>query len=466
MSAAHLRTRIAQLDVQILEQRRVLHELQQTRSDVERELYATATFPVETLPTEIIAEIFLHCLPLLGILRFPGGETSAAIVLSSVSRVWRQIAHATPALWSNLRVEFDASSQPGLLEGLTDIWLSRARSCPVSLDFRCPQDSDEPFKLSRLRDIIHRWAHRVEFINLDLEDPADIRALGLDSASFPLLQRATVGCYDDRPDFTRTTLFGNAPCLHDLRVGFGVFQPGTLKLPWPQLTKFQGTLYDLKMFTAAPNLTELTCQFDPTEADFPVTTHHNLTSLTLLLNCDDILHYLTLPALRHLDISQMPSYTSLRPFIARSSPPLVSLSARIDEYEHYFDNLQGVLPLVARTLQKLEFSSIHADQLPYILSLNPDCYNIRTMVFEAVSGTVDLHSLPRFLYARTAQLRTFRLVWQESPFLDGEIRAGPLDTLDTIGGHLSQLGMDIYLGTLDKNYVPVSGSTIEQNSLH
>ncbi|KAJ6515489.1 hypothetical protein C8R45DRAFT_788752, partial [Mycena sanguinolenta] len=91
--------RLVELDAQIIEQRRVLCELQETRTNVESELHATATFPVLTIPTELTAEIFLRCFQLLQPLRIPDFETSTPIVLSGVCRAWRDIALATPPNW-------------------------------------------------------------------------------------------------------------------------------------------------------------------------------------------------------------------------------------------------------------------------------------------------------------------------------------------------------------------------------
>ncbi|KAF7355755.1 hypothetical protein MSAN_01493400 [Mycena sanguinolenta] len=168
MMSAPLRRRLAELDAQIVEQKRVLDELQRTRSDVERELHATATFPVLKLPTEITAEIFLCCLPLFLPLRIPHATFSAPINLARVCQLWRNIVLATPALWSKLDVWVDelstkVVSQPGLIEGRIDRWFSLARNCPLSFDFHC---LGQPFELGRLRGIIHRWSHRIRYIHL------------------------------------------------------------------------------------------------------------------------------------------------------------------------------------------------------------------------------------------------------------------------------------------------------------
>jgi hypothetical protein len=194
--SSHLRRRLAELDAQIVEQKRVLEELKHTRSDVERELHATATYPVVELPIDITAEIFGHCVQVFEPVSIPYYyTTSAPIVISAVCRAWKDIALATPALWSHLHIFLSflatrMTSESGLVEGFIDRWLTRAGNRPLWLGFDSRNDD---LTLRRLRDIIHRWSHRVEYIHLDIGD-LNIRLLGLDSANFPLLKGATLDC--------------------------------------------------------------------------------------------------------------------------------------------------------------------------------------------------------------------------------------------------------------------------------
>ncbi|KAF8213946.1 hypothetical protein K438DRAFT_1564130, partial [Mycena galopus ATCC 62051] len=97
--SARLRKRLAELDAQICEQRRALDELEQTRSDVECELHATARFPVLTLPIEITTEIFLSCIVVFGPFSIPHYSTPLPILLTRVCRGWRDVAIITPMLW-------------------------------------------------------------------------------------------------------------------------------------------------------------------------------------------------------------------------------------------------------------------------------------------------------------------------------------------------------------------------------
>ncbi|KAF8214054.1 hypothetical protein K438DRAFT_2009160 [Mycena galopus ATCC 62051] len=455
--SGHLRRRLADLDTKILEQRHVLHQLHQSRLDVERELHATATYPVLTLPTEITAEIFLCCLPVFDPLCIPNHKSSAPIVLTAVCRQWRDIALATPVLWSKLQVRFDKIApeivlKPALVEEIIDRWLTRAGSRPLSLEFE--RKLEEPlFTLSR----------------------DDLRPLDLNSAIFPLLQVAALGCNDDDDEDDPIILFTTAPRFHDLHfLCEFTLETATFALPWQQLTKFTGTmLWDLKLFSLAGNLTELTCAFVLDHIPpAGIITHHNLRSLTITEDSEDIIQYLTLPALRDLDVSDTEICNdALQSFLVRSSPPLVSLSVRRDHPVSYFDHLGQWLRLLASTLEILKFVDGFGDDLSLIFPLlsNETVPRLRIISFKDLDGPLNFSDLVYFLYSRSDKLDTFKFVSTSSPFLDATLSAGPSATdicEDTISGHLSHLtqkGMDIYLGTVNKNYAVIGDVAIEQN---
>ncbi|KAJ7755821.1 hypothetical protein B0H16DRAFT_1539759 [Mycena metata] len=192
MPTIDLRRRLVELDAQILEQERVLRDLQQTRIAVERELRETATYPILTLPVEITTEIF-HRLPLeVGDELGPQLNT-APVSLTAVCRSWRGIALSTPTLWSTLSISFNdipptVTAKPGLVESFINQWLGRSGERPLSLTFIL-HDEDR-FPISRLRAIVHQHAQRVRFIELDLGDDQSLGLLDLHALPLPLLQAA------------------------------------------------------------------------------------------------------------------------------------------------------------------------------------------------------------------------------------------------------------------------------------
>jgi hypothetical protein len=122
--------------------------------------------------------------------------------------------------------------------------------------------------------------------------------------------------------------------------------------------------------------------------------------------------------------------------------------------------------LIGRTLHILTIYHPSADIMSHICRLHTPFHalpNLRSLTLSHVAGGVDLSFFVRFLYSRLDKpLHTFRLTWESSPFLDGKYCTNLDDerTGDTISGHLSALsraGMNIYLGTNEKNYAsPVS----------
>ncbi|KAJ7368812.1 hypothetical protein DFH08DRAFT_832327 [Mycena albidolilacea] len=465
--SAHLRKRFAERDTEIVEQERVLDQLRQTRSDVERELHATATYPILTLPTEITAEIFGHCLLVFGVCSIPRTyKRSAPIILSAVCRAWRDITLATPILWSELHVRFDelatgVVTTAGLIEDSLDLWLARAGSRSLSLDFISREG--HPFALSRLRDIINRWSHQVEDLCVDIAW-RNIQTLGLESAAFPLLQGATLEC-DYIPALT---FFDNSPRFCDLRLrsSSAGFIPSTFT---QQLTKFEGLMWTLQLLTLAPNLTEIRCSFEPHPEDHAPTaiTHHNVRSLAIFVDefddWADILPYLILPALHHLDVSAMDNYDTLESFLARSSPPLVSLSVK--GTTSCFDHWSPCTALVDGTLENLEVWGVSNQKMPSIFTFLYPLPNIQSLCFKDLEDPLNLHLLLQSLYERSLKLRSFRVDWGFGRFIESSlIPAGP-PISDTIGGHLSRLarlGMDIDLG---KNYVSIGDIVIGRQKI-
>ncbi|KAJ7368711.1 hypothetical protein DFH08DRAFT_983050 [Mycena albidolilacea] len=444
MKFSRLRTRLAEIDAQIVELKRVLHQLQQTRSDVERDLYATSTYPVLTLPTEITREILIQVEVLgrnsivVGVCRsqrrvnqdYADQPTEPTIL--GVCRSWRDIAFATPILWTKLYIDFgciavEIASEPGLVEGCIDRWLARAGNRPLSIDFDC--DGDQPFAHSRLRDVIHRWSHRVQYLTLTI-DRHDFFSLGLDSAAFH---------YSSVQRFMRTA------------------SSHTSILILPVLP-----------LATPPAYTTFFCH----RGNLVVITHRSLKSLTIEANSDGLLQYLILPGLQCLDGGNANSGIddeSLELLLTRSSPPLISLFIRGSHFRGNYHRLRRCTSHVARTLESLEVEQVSNRDIHDIFRLFDTLPNIRTLALKFIDGHSDLYSLVSCLYRRPEKLHAvaFRVLWRHTPFLDGMLWGGPPDTtekFETISSHLSRLaclGVNIHVGTEDKNYALISDAPVE-----
>jgi hypothetical protein len=97
LSSLEDRTRLAEIETQIRDLERSLAELRAEKTLVQERL-RSSTYPVLTLPNEIVAKIFIrflplrpHCPPLTGLL--------SPTTLTQICRRWCQVAQATPELW-------------------------------------------------------------------------------------------------------------------------------------------------------------------------------------------------------------------------------------------------------------------------------------------------------------------------------------------------------------------------------
>ncbi|KAG1842672.1 hypothetical protein DFJ58DRAFT_625266, partial [Suillus subalutaceus] len=86
------------------------------------------------LPTEILSQIFCHCLP-----QFPGlnelqppSKLTAPMLLTRICRWWREVAMGMPTLWYTLSMKVhDRDWQQAAFFYAS--WLKRARGRPLSL---------------------------------------------------------------------------------------------------------------------------------------------------------------------------------------------------------------------------------------------------------------------------------------------------------------------------------------------
>ncbi|KAJ6451678.1 hypothetical protein C8R47DRAFT_1229762 [Mycena vitilis] len=90
-------------------------------------------YPVLTLPTEIMAEIFVAFLPVYPKCP-PLRGTSSPTLLTQICREWREIALATPSLWKAIQLTLpdDEPEMSTRRFELSDVWLARSHCSPLS----------------------------------------------------------------------------------------------------------------------------------------------------------------------------------------------------------------------------------------------------------------------------------------------------------------------------------------------
>jgi hypothetical protein len=115
-----------------------------------------------SLPSELLGEIFLRCLPQTNYITPSLDE--CPIVLTRVCRHWRAVALSTPRLWASLSISLLRADTTSGEE--YKCWLERAKSVPLSI--RVVHDMDlsdgkEPLSIQWLRPFLRRcydlWWH-------------------------------------------------------------------------------------------------------------------------------------------------------------------------------------------------------------------------------------------------------------------------------------------------------------------
>jgi hypothetical protein len=342
--AAALRAQVLDLNSAISRQERILDDMRTRLQDLQSQLESIA-YPILTLPPEMTSEIFIHCLPSK---RYTGvvNTDEAPLLLTHVCRVWRQIAISTPALWATFNID-DMWRLPRLAE-ITQTWFKRAQKCPLSVRLRGQTPAHDTFSsfMKTLRR--HSGEMRSLELQLDVEDFEDANTHLLESSVFTLLQKLSIAFDIDniRKNSDAVVIFNNVPLLHE--VIMIAVTPSFAVLPWQQLTKFTGEVYEVKQCIEAirlmPNLLE--CVFsafgmDDGDADrFGTVSHPNMQHFTLSGSTSypssyrpssaHILTLVTLPALQTFEFRGTDNFEAKKfdSFLERSSPPLRKLSVR------------------------------------------------------------------------------------------------------------------------------------------
>ncbi|KAG1822327.1 hypothetical protein DFJ58DRAFT_831354 [Suillus subalutaceus] len=294
-------------------------------------LHKRLVSPLWRLPTEVLSQIFCHCLPQipeLDQLRRPS-KLTAPMLLTKICRRWREIAVGMPNLWCVLCVESDDRNWQQATF-FYDTWLKRARGRPLSLRLHFYSDVHS----TKLRHLIQPYVNQISSLS--------------------------VGCYYASSDTPEHNIFSNLLALQEMSVYIYTYIPGD-NMPaifrvggwsfdsdevsscnpvWAHLTSLSIRVREAKaalhLLQLAPNLSLLMIRitFDDVQALGPFT-HTNLQ--TLGIYCDypdesgsqfcDLLDALSLPTLRVLYVYGVPEWPheEFKAFLARSECPLESL---------------------------------------------------------------------------------------------------------------------------------------------
>ncbi|KAJ6478076.1 hypothetical protein C8R47DRAFT_640893 [Mycena vitilis] len=293
-------------------------------------------YPVLTLPTEIVSEIFLHFLPVYPLCPPLVGIFSPTI-LTYICRHWRDIALSTPTLWraiafsgdtkSRDRSDFDKNLARELQ--ISDIWLRRSRHHPLSISltsYRWPRSEIYAAIVPHRA----RWEH-IKFRTAPSNLPPIVGPI-------PLLRHLDLSV---NPSILhRPVEIADAPELRT--VVLSDFASWNIALPWAQLTGLtlnwvHPGIY-LPILCQTSNLRQCKLSvfyWGPDDALPPKLALQFLESLAITLATPAAMlgircpHIFVVPALHHL---QLPEYVLgqdpadyLRSFIGTASCTLKSL---------------------------------------------------------------------------------------------------------------------------------------------
>ncbi|KAJ7439467.1 hypothetical protein FB451DRAFT_1301848 [Mycena latifolia] len=166
------RARLEELEAQIRRLEKSLRSLKTEKDLVQRRL-AAYSYPVLTLPTEIMAEIFIRFLPTYPNRPATVSGPSSPILLCHICRDWREIALSTPGLWRAFNLTL---TTPRALERklhFLDMSLKRSGSYPLSIQLDCSvmnKQASSPPLLPYLRALS---SHRTRWEHLKLHAPLE-----------------------------------------------------------------------------------------------------------------------------------------------------------------------------------------------------------------------------------------------------------------------------------------------------
>lgn len=304
--------------------------------------------PVCRLPSEVLSEIFHHCLGLsrfLSCLQFPS-KLTAPLLLTRICRRWREVAVDMPNLWCMLSVAVtDRNWQQ--VAFCYESWLKRTRGRPLSLSLWFDAD-DHSAKLQRL---LQPYANQVTYlcVNLRGSDPPELNMF----TDFRALQEMIVDIEVDittaeanLPASVTRSFSQLPPTLDNFTVSgclFGFDDFSACNPVWAGLTTLDIEIWQPDgvhhLLQLAPNLSSLTIFLDLDIAQDKVLLLFTHTKLQALhVTCErtygddrahlcNLLNGLSLPALRELSVYGASEWypDDFMAFLARSECPLESL---------------------------------------------------------------------------------------------------------------------------------------------
>ncbi|KAJ7359347.1 hypothetical protein DFH08DRAFT_769263 [Mycena albidolilacea] len=266
------------------------------------------------LPTEILADIFVKCLPTPSESEYSWisvvdgfhtlSPSHAPLLVSSVCRRWREVALSTPRLWLSLDLHRKKHRKDTDRTGVLSSVLARSFPHPLSFDMHRSCHAGDVKEIIRH---CERWG-AVEFL-LPENDPHVFDEV---RGRLPRLEKFCLNLEYQTPHVVQS--FAEAPQLKNLSLLSGNLELGSVVLPWHQLTHLTCEDFTdvecVDMLRQCPALVE--CHLIGYDNDrsmdsiisFPPIVHDHLTCLKIHGTSHmDLIRLLKLPCLRVLKFS-------------------------------------------------------------------------------------------------------------------------------------------------------------------
>ena len=303
-----------------------------------RKMLVTLLSPVRRLPSELLGEVFCHCLPQ----NYKAEGAHKAVMLPShICKHWRDVALSTPILWTNivLRVTDETFESRA---ALVTTWFSRSGDLPLSFTLE-GQENVLPI-LAFLLQYCNRWQH------VSFSVPSDtLRCLEAAKGHLQRLETLRMKGVYGGTFYSVEHIFELAPRLRKISSS-GPFVWNGFSGLWLQLTEldvgststhpFGYTVGDcLALMQPMRNLQKLRIKIGSgvVEGHSHSVFSHPLVSLCLLGATPArgmLFDYITLSSLRDLSVGKINSawpQSQFISFLRRSSSPLQRFSFEIPE---------------------------------------------------------------------------------------------------------------------------------------
>jgi hypothetical protein len=202
-----------ELEKEIIESEHSIEKLQSRRRALRTVMNEYHDHLIHKFPPEIASHIFIQYAP--PSVCYDKEDRSTPLLLGAVCRKWRQLAWATPQLWSSLVVELTGPREHSLQ--LITEWLERSASLPLTIRF--DDHSNHVYDSSEVANILNK--HSARWYDMHLDIPAYHLHYLCGSSQGNILRRLVLRHstkFPVRRSNFSTFSMESKPCLTDLKL--------------------------------------------------------------------------------------------------------------------------------------------------------------------------------------------------------------------------------------------------------